>query len=574
MFLSSGGTRVRVSTAPSARRQLQLVLVSLLIFATQAAGQGVAGKAAVGQTRAVVNFSELARQQAFLPRREPIAPIMPIEGEPPGPFPVPPEVAAAAAAQAKVAPRLRLQVPAAQAASPAPTANFAGLRGMSFDGYWWIPADTDAAAGPNHLLIALNNGLIVQTRTGSTAKSGVGLSAFWGRSPDNGNYAIDPRVLYDPFLDRWIFISIAALYKTTSVLLIAMSQTNDPTGNWTTYSFPADQTAAQNKTAPTFWGDFPSVGFNKTWVVVTLNMYTISNNTFSKGTIFAFDKNSLLTGATTLPATVIDDTNGGFTLSPAVTFDNDLSTMFLVQRWNGNFSGSGFLRINSISGAVGSETYTKGAYASTPNPWAMAPATDNFAPQLNGDTGHLIDINDDRMANVVYRNGSLWTVHTVFLPSTGVTRSAVQWWQLSTTGTVQQIGRIDDSTGTDFYAYPSIAVNRQNDLLLGFSHFSASIFAEAAYAFAPFNAGTNTIQSPFTYKLGEAFYDVLLSTRNRWGDYSATMVDPVNDLDFWTLQEYASSINLCSTCTGGWGTWWAKLAIPPSKKRLVQVTSD
>ena len=571
MFLSAGERRDRVSSAGANRR---LVLVSILIFTGHASGQVVAGKNAVGQSRAVVHYAEVARRQAALPHSEPAAPISIEEGEPPAPFPVPPEVAAAAAAKAKFAPRLALQASAAQAPSPAPSVSFAGLRGMSFDGYWWIPADTQAAVGPNHLMVTLNNGVLIQTRTGSTAKPGIGLSAFWGRSPDNGNYAIDPRVLYDPFLDRWIFVSIAALYKTNSVLYIAMSQTNDPTGTWTTYSFPADQTAFGNSTTPTLWGDFPSVGFNKTWVVVTLNMYTISTNTYSKGTIFAFDINGLMTGASTLHAAVFDDTNGGFTLSPAVTLDNNLTTMYLVQRWNGNSSGSGYLRINTITGAVGSESYTKGPFASTPNPWAMAPPTDNFAPQLNSDANHLIDSDDDRMHDVVYRNGSLWAVQTVFLPATGVTRSAIQWWQLSTTGTVQQVGRIDDSTAVNFYAYPSIAVNRQNDVLLGFSHFSASIFAEAAYAFAPFNTGINAVQPPFTYKTGEAFYYVLLGTRNRWGDYSATRVDPVNDLDFWTLQEYASSINLCATCTGGWGTWWANLAVPTAKKRLFQVTSD
>lgn len=583
MFSSSGGTRARVSAAPSARRQLPFVLASLLIFATQAAGQGVAGKPAVGQTRAIVNFSDLARQQALLLHREPAVPMLIEEGKPPAAFPVPPEVAAAAAAQAKVAPRLRLQAPAAQAASPAPAVNFAGLGGVSLDGFQWIPPDTQAAAGPNHLMITLNNGVLIQTRTGATAKAAVGLSAFWGRSPASATHAFDPRVLYDSFVDRWIIVSVAAGHSPDSVLLIAMSQTNDPTGNWTTYSFPADQTAANAKTTPTLWGDFPSVGFNKTWVVVTLNLYTISNNTGTKSTIFAFDINGLLNGAATLGGAVFDDTNA-YTLSPAVTFDPAVSTLYMVQSLNGNFNGSGFLRISTITGGVGSETYTAAAsYPFTPNTWGHTPPSGDSAPQLNGDANHLIDAGDDRMSNVVYRNGSLWTTHAVFLPASSPTRSAVQWWQLSptATGTVppQQMGRIDDSTAANFYSWPSIAVNRNNDLLLGFAHFSSTIFAEAAYALAPFASGANTIQSPLAYKAGEAFYYITLSgTRNRWGDYSATLVDPVNDLDFWTLQEYAASTNLCqtptSTCTGGWGTWWAKLAIPPSKRRLVQVTSD
>jgi hypothetical protein len=34
---------------------------------------------------------------------------------------------------------------------------------------------------------------------------------------------------------------------------------------------------------------------------------------------------------------------------------------------------------------------------------------------------------------------------------------------------------------------------------------------------------------------------------NRWGDYSATSVDPVNPNHFWTIQEYPSAANAWST---------------------------
>jgi len=41
-------------------------------------------------------------------------------------------------------------------------------------------------------------------------------------------------------------------------------------------------------------------------------------------------------------------------------------------------------------------------------------------------------------------------------------------------------------------------------------------------------------------------YDVEASGRNRWGDYSATMLDPLSN-NFWTIQEFASSPNVWST---------------------------
>jgi hypothetical protein len=52
-------------------------------------------------------------------------------------------------------------------------------------------------------------------------------------------------------------------------------------------------------------------------------------------------------------------------------------------------------------------------------------------------------------------NGSLWTVHTIFLPpATLETRSAIQWWPLDPAAAILQRGRLDDPTGTLFYAFP------------------------------------------------------------------------------------------------------------------------
>jgi hypothetical protein len=68
------------------------------------------------------------------------------------------------------------------------------------------------------------------------------------------------------------------------------------------------------------------------------------------------------------------------------------------------------------------------------------------------------------------------------------------------------------------------------------------------------------LQSEVLLKAGEAKYDKDYgSGRNRWGDYSHTMPDPVDDNAFWTIQEYAT------TPGGGydrWATWWGKIDPP------------
>ena len=62
-------------------------------------------------------------------------------------------------------------------------------------------------------------------------------------------------------------------------------------------------------------------------------------------------------------------------------------------------------------------------------------------------------------------------------------------------------------------------------------------------------------------------------TRNRFGDYSKTQVDPSNDFDMWTMQEYAmlrAGIDDGNTGSNSskWSTWWAKLSLQPTLAKI------
>src|ERR1041384_2571029 len=198
-----------------------------------------------------------------------------------------------------------------------------------------------------------------------------------------------------------------------------------------------------------------------------------------------------------------------------------------------------------------------GACQETAKPWSDSPPGDgNFAPQL-GST-QKINNGDSVIQNVVYRNGSLWCAQTVFLPAGSPTRSAIQWWQLSTGGSIQQRGRIDDLNGALFYGFPSIAVNQNNDALIGYSRFSSSQYASANYSFRSASDAPNALRDEVVLKVGEApYYKTSVSTRNKWGDLSSRLVDPAHDADFWTVEEYAAAP------VGGidrWGTWWGRIS--------------
>src|SRR6185369_11984855 len=84
-------------------------------------------------------------------------------------------------------------------------------------------------------------------------------------------------------------------------------------------------------------------------------------------------------------------------------------------------------------------------------------------PQLG--TSTKIRLLEKTLESVTYRNGSLWAVHNLFTNTTGVA-SLIQWWQLSTNGTILQRGRLEDPAGINYYGYPSLAVNARNDVLI------------------------------------------------------------------------------------------------------------
>ena len=519
------------------------------------AQQAVTGEKSTIRLGAVVNFNELALHEAAVPVKPERKLIPFLHG--PGARPLP----AGVAIPLTVQPPQTGSGPSGGALLAAPSPAAVSSFAAAGDNDTSIPPDTMGAVGPNNLMVALNTQVSIQNKAGSTSST-VSLDSFWN-SLSGVSGVFDPRLAYDPYNNRWIFVAGSNGESNSSKLLVGVSQTGNPSGLWNLYETTVDGTG-------TDWGDYPSLGFTKDWVVVDLNLFKVVNNNFTGGEIYAFSKADLYAGLVSVRVMLFADANA-VSETPASTYDNTLATEYLVQSWNGNTTGSGFLRISSITGAVGSEVYTdQVAFTSTPNPWESGPPNDaDFAPQM-GST-HLIQNGDDRVINVVYRNGNLWAAQNAFLPAGAPTRTAAQWWQFTTNGTLKQFGRVDDGTGTNFYAYPSIAVNAEDDAVLGYSRFSANQFAGADYSIRLTSDPLNTMRSEAVLKAGEAaYYKTFSGTENRWGDYSNTVVDPGNDMDIWTIQEFASSPNF-GNGDNRWGTWWGKIAL---KKRRGQLISE
>ncbi len=421
----------------------------------------------------------------------------------------------------------------------------------------YIPPDTHGAVDSQYCVTATNACILIQNRTGTHNYLYTSLDGFWSSILPAGTGSFDPRVHYDPFYKRWILVTdaVAGAAMDHSTIMVAVSATNDPTGIWHMYAIAVDPTGAA-------WLDYPNVGFNKKWITVTGNMFPNATGGASGGVVYVFDYVSIMAG-TGAPFTKISKSSS-FSICPVVTYDINESSQFCVETWN---AGSGQLRLWKITGPTGTPTMTSVGYPTNPQHWhSNDGASGDFGPQVG--TTNKIDLGDHRIFSAMFRNGKVWCTHNAFLPSPGTAnRCSIMWWQVDTNANPLQVGLIDNPvTGGNFYAYPSISVNKYDDALIGMGVFSTSLHPSAAYAWRLHTDPIDSMRPVKIYRHGQStYYTTFGGGRNRWGDYSGTCIDPRNDEDFWTIQETSHA----ASASANWETWWANVQICPKPQAPV-----
>jgi len=409
-----------------------------------------------------------------------------------------------------------------------------------FDRYTATPSDAQGAVGLDHVMTMVNGEVLVQSRSG-VARPGypMPLAQFWKPLGDFTKL-FDPRLLYDTAAARWIASAGANPGATDAALLLAVSKSGDPTGDW---HFVRIALGADG-----FWGDYPTIGFNRKWIAISANLLALPPvGRYDRTVIYAFEKAALYGGTDSY--LTFSDTQGE--LAPVVDPDGASEAMYFAQTFPGR------LRIGKLDGDI----FTAGGIEiplSTTS--AISSLTDaDFAPQSG--SYFKVDTGDSRLQNCVLRAGAVWCVHTAFFPAAKPTRSSVEWFAVDPTAAkLLQTGLIDDPAAAHFYAFPSITVNRDGDALIGYSRFAANEFPSAGYALRTATDPPGVFPVSAVAKQGESTYvgRGADTSSNRWGDFSATVVDPVDGVTFWTLQEFAATPT--DHYPGRWGTWWTSVS--------------
>ena len=441
-------------------------------------------------------------------------------------------------------------------AAASPIVSFPGL-----DYTTKIPPDPIVAVGPNHLVAAVNSKFGFFSKSGSLLFQFQANSWFSNVLPNIATIggAFDPKVIYDQAAGRWILVYLATDDKTESWVLLSVSNSSDPTGNWCNIPLHGDR---NGDTFSGNWSDYEGVGLDNQAVYITTNQFQMTPDADGK---FQYSRlriipKSQLYGACISPSYFdfwdltdpVSTTERVFTLRPALTFGTP-GVEYLVS--NSPFVTSTYFTLWSLTNPLsGSPTLTA---QNVPVTASTAPPNADQQDGTGGTSGCpapcLIDTGDGRLLDLVYRNGSLWTSHAV-AGGTGDDYSRVRYVRLGV-GSGPPAVLEDVSFGVDgcWYYYPAIALDLNNNLAMVFTRSCTNEYAGLRYTT---RATTDTtLQGSALLKSGETNYLNPASGKNRWGDYSGAAVDPADPSKLWLFGEYAAST------VNHWGTWAGQVAI-------------
>ena len=452
------------------------------------------------------------------------------------------------------------------------------------------PPDQGLCVGSGFVLELVNTALAVYGANGALVAGPTPLNQFFGLRPEIvrstppvfGDFTSDPKCYFDPDLQRW-FVTILQLdvdpvtgaFPGSSHVFIAVSTTSNPTGTFRV--FVIDTTSLDHPGCPCF-GDQPLIGADANGFYVSTNEFPVFTSGFNGPQIYAMSKQRLAAGQ---PVTLVHFSGlslpGGtvFSIQPATTpkgggFETAAggTEYFLNSFFTGGLENRLVLwaltNTSSLTKAHPTVALTHDVLDT--EVYGFPPASEQRdGPTPLGDSvnGKLefIDGNDDRIQQVVFSNGRLWTalatpVKTINSPTTaGVAWLAVQPSVATggAGGVVVAQGYI--SVAGESLVYPAVAVNAAGKATAVFTLVGRDFHPSAAYASLDLITGAGDVhvaaegagpEDGFTGYAAFGFPRVA-----RWGDYSAAAADESGNL--WLATEFIP--NAPRVPLANWGTF-------------------
>ncbi len=406
-----------------------------------------------------------------------------------------------------------------------------------------VPPDPEMAAGPDHLIAVVNVALEVYDKSGTSLTGPVTLSSFFAAQPAcvAGPYgAFDPNVVYDEEADRF---SIAVDGNGTHYC-IASSQTGDPLGDWNVYAVPANFSNA--------FHDYPHTGVGDEWIVAGGNQFGGSLPNGFEGRVWAMEKADLYSGGTlTYHTASTSDLYG--TPQPLHLHGWDQGT------WP-SYGDTHYFVTDLYDGCTMQvwqwEIPNAPAIANQIDLCAATGVTGGFPLDVPQQGGAPLQGNDWRMRMFEYRNGHGWVNDTISCNPGGGAVNCVRWTEVDLDGTPSLVQAGVYSSAGQFRIFPDLAVNACNDMAVGYTKSSSSMFPGIWYTGRENGDAPGTLQAEAELKAGEITYTAFDPAPRRWGDYTGMTIDP-DGQTFWYLGEYSKNTG---NANGRWGTYIGSFA--------------
>ncbi len=352
----------------------------------------------------------------------------------------------------------------------------------------------------------------------------------------------DPRVIYDPVADKFIFIILHGSSSSSSKIIVCFSQTNNPAGNWNVYELDGDPFNDGS------WLDYPHIGISENDVFITGNLFQSGSNSFNEAIVYQLDKNDGYAGANVnfviydgIPGSQL----GAFSLVPASFGQGGEYGPGIYLLSSGTFS-SNRLNLYEVTGSVSSNP-SLNLLSSFIVPSYSAPGN---ALQLG--TNAQLNTNDSRMQHAFYLDGVVHAVHQVSYQNSGY--SGIAYYRIPLINPSAYETSRFGTVGID-YVFPSLASygleEEDKSVMIGYLSVSSSTYPEIGVVNCDYLMNWS---DPTLVKSGNSYVDhTWLSGLERWGDYS----------DMQRRHNAANPTVWMAGCFGSnnhnWNTWIAEV---------------
>ena len=377
-----------------------------------------------------------------------------------------------------------------------------------------VPPDPELAVSNAYVIAVVNRDFqIYSAVNGGAFTAALNLTDLLGSNSDCDSGLFDPNIVYDEEADRFL---MGADANGTDYCL-GVSLTNNPLGSWAVYSFPTDIGGA--------FFDYPHLGVGRQAFYMGSNQFV---GGFEEARLFAIDKAAVYAQeSTTAVSWSLDGfTDFAFTPQPLHLHGYDDGSWptsgpdyFLTGQGNVNK-----VNIWSIDDPFGSGTLVQQDELNLTNYTGVSVGTPVDPPQL--DSTDSIDGGDWRPLDFEYRNGFGWVVQNLSCNPGSGTVNCIRWAQLDPAAN-SIVDAAVYSPGDSYYTlHPDLAVNRCNDLLVGFSISSSSLFPGTYVAARESDDSAGELSNLTSMQVGTVTYRSFDGDPLRWGDYTGATVAP------------------------------------------------